>query len=110
MSVMSLVRSMNEGGWWEINFAEKKTRLLCTLKQQDDYSGTAPLPLRSMPSRFRMPHDVRSCVESCCMPDACTVKCSRKRVLVLTCVHYANTRYSYFSCDLFLNQTCQKSL
>ena len=25
------------------------------------------------------------------MPDACTVRCSKKRVLVLTRVHYANT-------------------
>ena len=56
---MSLVSSMNEGGWWETKFAEK-TRLLCTLKQQDDYSGTAPLPLRNMHSRFRMPHDAHA--------------------------------------------------
>ena len=57
---MSLVRSMNEGGWWETKFAGKKTRLLCTLKRQDDYSGTAPLPLRSMHSRFHMPHDAHA--------------------------------------------------
>ena len=78
-------------------FAEKKPRLLCTLKQQDDYSGTAPLPLRSMHSRFRMPHDAHahvrsSCVESRCVPDACTVKCSGKRVLVLT-VFTTRTRH-----------------
>ena len=50
---------MNEGGWWETKFAEK-TRLLRILRQQDDYSGTAPLPLRSMHSRFRMPHDAHA--------------------------------------------------
>ena len=60
IAVMSLVRSMNEGGRWETKFAEKKTRLLCTLKQQDDYSGTAPLPLRNMHSRFRMPRDAQA--------------------------------------------------
>ena len=57
---MSLVRSINEGGWWETKFAEKKTRLLRTLKQQDDYSGTAPLPLRNTHSRFPMPHDAHA--------------------------------------------------
>ena len=50
---------MDEGGWWE-KIAEKKTRLLPTLKQQDDYSGTAPLRLRNTPSRFRMPHDAHA--------------------------------------------------
>ena len=38
---------------------------------------------------------VRSCVESCCVPDACAVRCSRKRVLVLTRVHYANTPLNF---------------
>ena len=32
ISVMSLVRSMNEGGWWETKFAEKKARLLAHIE------------------------------------------------------------------------------
>ena len=48
---------MKEAGGKQ-NLLRKK--LLCALKQQDEYSGTAPLPLRSMHGRFCMPHDARA--------------------------------------------------
>ena len=83
---------MREGGGKQKSL--RKQDCSCTLRQQDDSSGTAPLSLRSTHSRFRMPHDAHA--HACTsLRDMCTMECSGKHVLVLTRVHYMNPPISH---------------